>query len=168
MWNDYARLIRECKPDWVIIENSPRLYSIPEWGGVQSDMEKAGYEIRCFRIPAAGVGAPHIRERAVIIANTLRFGLETGDGFARRSEKTFAPHSGLCCDSGGKPADSGDWGECQLPDWKTYPPCICRMDDGVPASLDKPRLQALGNAVVPRVFYPFFRAIRAIELGESK
>ena len=199
MWNDYARIIRETQPDWIIIENSPRLFIIPEWGGVQSDLETAGYEIQAFRVPASGVGAPHIRERAVVVANTCRVSAaqtgKTADSIresrnARRDaecriESDSSSHAegvrlqtlnsltggpdaekpgntGLCGDSRGELT----WESCKLPDWKAYPSCICRMDDGFSRSVDKSRLQALGNAVVPRVLYPFFREIRAIEENE--
>jgi len=36
---------------------------------VCTDLEGAGYEVRTFNIPAAGVGAPHRRERMWIVAN---------------------------------------------------------------------------------------------------
>ena len=40
------------------------------------------------------------------------------------------------------------------------------MDDGFSRGVDKSRLQALGNAVVPRCAYPIFDAIRRIEQEE--
>jgi DNA (cytosine-5)-methyltransferase 1 len=46
---------------------------------VCTDLEGEGYEVRAFNIPAAGVGAPHKRERIWIVANsrrTLRQGSE--------------------------------------------------------------------------------------------
>lgn len=231
MWGDYYRIIKETHPDWILIENSYRLLIIPEWDGIQSDLERAGYKLLAFRIPAKGVGAPHVRERAFIIAHaedksgletskefstireerhsrimsefspeytgatdTVRIGMETSScvgQFKVREAETDSSMAGQ--DLSGKSADtnmwgdgdsisqsigvsgglsagkrfrSGDWESCQLPDWKTYPPEFCRMDDGIPLRVDKPRLQALGNAIVPRVVYPFFRAIRFIETGE--
>ena len=58
------------------------------------------------------------------------------------------------------------WSGISLPDWSGYPSRICRMDDGISHKLDKSRLQALGNAVVPRCVFPIFDAIRRIEQEE--
>lgn len=65
--------------------------------------------------------------------------------------------------------DDALWGiraQIPLPDWSFHPPRIHRVDDGFSRKLDKPRLQALGNAVVPRCVYPIFEAIRRIEQEE--
>lgn len=58
------------------------------------------------------------------------------------------------------------WGCNALPDWSDYPPAVCRVDDVFSKGLDKSRLQALGNAVVPRCVFPIFDAIRRIEQEE--
>ena len=40
---------------------------------VCTDLEGEGYEVRAFNIPAAGVGAPHRRERIWIVAHAKRY-----------------------------------------------------------------------------------------------
>ena len=58
--------------------------------------------------------------------------------------------------AGGTHAPGADW---------PNEPGIPRICDGVPDRVD--RIRALGNAVVPHQFYPFFRAIAEIE-GEKQ
>jgi DNA (cytosine-5)-methyltransferase 1 len=76
------RIIKELKPRWVIGENVRGITNIQDgmvFETVCTDLEGEGYEVRAFNIPAAGVGAPHRRERIWIVANarrTLRQGTE--------------------------------------------------------------------------------------------
>ena len=53
------------------------------------------------------------------------------------------------------------------PAWEDWPdePELDRVADGIPNRVD--RLKALGNAVVPQAFYPFFKAIYDIETKEA-
>ena len=82
LWPEMFRLIKELKPRWIIGENVRNIISIQEgmvFENVCTDLEGEGYEVRAFNIPAAGVGAPHKRERVWIVANsrcTLRQGSE--------------------------------------------------------------------------------------------
>ena len=65
------RAIKEIQPRWVIGENVRGLVS---WGRglvfheVCDDLEREGYEVQPFLIPAASVNAPHKRERIWFIA----------------------------------------------------------------------------------------------------
>jgi DNA (cytosine-5)-methyltransferase 1 len=70
------RIIQELTPRWVIGENVKGLTNIQDgvvFETVCSDLEGEGYEVRAFNIPAAGVGAPHRRERIWIVAHAKRF-----------------------------------------------------------------------------------------------
>ena len=62
------RLIKECRPSWVIGEN---VIGIVKLGldEVLTDLENEGYATRTFNIPACAVGAPHIRQRIWIVAH---------------------------------------------------------------------------------------------------
>jgi DNA (cytosine-5)-methyltransferase 1 len=71
LFPEMLRAIKEIEPTWVIGENVRGLVS---WGGglvfeeVCSDLERQGYEVQSFVIPAAGVNAPHQRQRIWFIA----------------------------------------------------------------------------------------------------
>jgi DNA (cytosine-5)-methyltransferase 1 len=71
LWPEMLRVIREVQPTWVIGENVPGLINWSEgvvFEEVQSDLEAEGYEVQSFILPAAGVGAPHRRDRVWIVA----------------------------------------------------------------------------------------------------
>jgi DNA (cytosine-5)-methyltransferase 1 len=76
LWPVMFRIIQEFTPRWVIGENVKGLTNIQDgvvFETVCSDLEGAGYEVRAFNIPAAGVGAPHRRERIWIVAHAKRY-----------------------------------------------------------------------------------------------
>lgn len=159
LWDEYFRLIRELKPSWVVAENVSNLVNIPEYDNILQDLEEEGFNARAYVLSAISFGAPHIRKRCFVVAHadsqsdmetdskTLAERINQKSVRARITERawTFAPRAY----------------------WTENRPEICRMDDGVPRALDKFRLQALGNAVVPAQIRPFFEAIREIELLKS-
>lgn len=71
LFPEMLRAIKEIQPTWVIGENVRGLVS---WGGgmvfheVCDDLEREGYEVQSFIIPAASVNAPHKRERIWFVA----------------------------------------------------------------------------------------------------
>ena len=70
LWPDMFRVIKEVKPSWIIAENVRGIINIQDgmvFKTVCSDLEAEGFEIQTFIIPAAGVGAPHKRERVWIV-----------------------------------------------------------------------------------------------------
>lgn len=195
LWPEYHRLIRETKPRWILAENVERLTNIPEFKQIYSDLEKEGYEVWIFSLSAADYGAPHIRKRCFVLANSCGLRLEEDEGNEVRpeQEESMCPMlrgndtAGIgqttnTCNITGLQTDTATdsigeewiswedvvrsyWGESSLPGWEKNPPMFCRMDDGVPPRVDKPRLQALGNAVVPRMAEGFFKGIREYEDG---
>src|SRR5690606_741411 len=66
LWLEMCRAIRGIAPRWVVGENVGGLIN---WNGgllfdeVQADLEAEGYEVQPFLLPAAGVNAPHRRDR---------------------------------------------------------------------------------------------------------
>ena len=65
------RVIREVQPKWIVGENVRGLISWNEglvFDEVQSDLELEGYEVQPYVLPAAGINAPHIRQRVWFIA----------------------------------------------------------------------------------------------------
>jgi len=66
LWEEYARIIGELEPRWVVIENVPGLSS----RGIDQvlwSLASLGYDAVWDCLSAAAVGAPHIRDRIFII-----------------------------------------------------------------------------------------------------
>jgi len=77
LWPEMFRIIKEFTPRWVVGENVKGITNIQDgmvFEAVCTDLEGTGYEVRTFNIPAAGVGAPHRRERMWIVAHSSKFG----------------------------------------------------------------------------------------------
>jgi DNA (cytosine-5)-methyltransferase 1 len=71
LWPEMLRAIRQVRPTWIVGEN---VFGIVNWNGgmvfeeVCADLEAEGYEVQPFILPAAGVDAPHKRERVWFVA----------------------------------------------------------------------------------------------------
>jgi len=62
LWSEYARLIGEIRPSFVIVENVSALLS-RGLGDVLRDLAALRYDAEWHCIPASSVGAPHRRDR---------------------------------------------------------------------------------------------------------
>ena len=158
LWPEFIRVVRELRPKYVVGENVNGILStIHE--SVCSDLEKEGYEVWTFSIPACAVGAHHERYRVCILGiskSKPRFQADTqtnATGTQRkiRTNNVFQP-----------------WNYLPGTYWAVHQPPVCGMDDGIPGEVDgrvkyKARMTALGNAVVPQQFYPVFQAIADVE-----
>lgn len=69
LWREYARLIGEIRPHYVIVENVGALLG-RGLHVVLGDLAAVGYDAVWHCIPASAVGAPHRRDRVWIIAYT--------------------------------------------------------------------------------------------------
>lgn len=67
LWYEYARIIGELRPRYVIVENVAALLT-RGMGTVLGDLSTLGYDAEWHVIPASAVGAPHRRERVWIVA----------------------------------------------------------------------------------------------------
>jgi len=89
LWPEMFRVIKEVKPTFIIAENVRGLINIQDgmvFETVCSDLESEGFEIQTFIIPAAGVGAPHKRERVWIVGYSKYNGSLTSK-IKRRNDK---------------------------------------------------------------------------------
>ena len=67
LWSEYARIIRELRPRYVVVENVAALLG-RGMERVLGDLAACGYDAEWQSIRASDVGAPHRRERIWIIA----------------------------------------------------------------------------------------------------
>ena len=140
LWTDYARIVRELRPRFVLVENVARLLS----NGIETvfaDLAALGYDAEWDCFPAHAVGSPHRRDRVFILAHARGEGLE---GHAGHGEG--APRWAL---QGGSAGSSGLSPDGRPQGWWAAEPAVGRVAHGVPRRVD--RLKALGNAVVPQV-----------------
>jgi DNA (cytosine-5)-methyltransferase 1 len=161
LWAEFARLIRELRPRFVLVENVPGL--LPRgMGRVLGDLADVGYDADWDCIPAAALGAPHLRARIFILAypsggrrpgNDLRPGRHP-IGSSREAladtngaRQSHAPGSSGQ-EAGRRPILGADDAERWAYRWPAEP-AVGRVADGVPDGMD--RLHALGNACVPQV-----------------
>ena len=67
LWSEYARIIGEIRPRYVIVENVAALLG-RGLDRVLGDLAALGYDAEWHCIPASAVGAPHRRDRIWIVA----------------------------------------------------------------------------------------------------
>lgn len=168
LWPEMLRAIREIQPRWIVAEN---VLGFTNWNGgmvfeqVQAQMEDEGYEVQSYILPAAGVGAPHLRYRTFIVAYSPSFRVERSGPAGKQIPQTSSGERLSGCYNAG---DS--WG-----DFPTVSP-ICRGDDGLSGELDgitfskwhKESLKGFGNAIVPKVVYLIFKTIERYETRKTK
>jgi DNA (cytosine-5)-methyltransferase 1 len=168
LWSEYARLVRELRPRYVIVENVPALLT-RGLGRVLADLAACGYDAEWDCIPASAVGAPHRRDRVWLVAypggegRRENTGSSHGDEASDAGRGTQDNHIALGAGSQRVPAgergagvadaDSESLGRPaiargQCDQWLSEPD-VGRVADGVPARVD--RLRALGNALVPQI-----------------
>jgi len=183
LWPEALRIMFVLKPRWAVWENPVGILS--QDGGIPFEslcarMESKGYEVQPFIIPAAAIGAMHIRDRVWIIANQCSGNLKQhGIGESNRHTKNPDSNGGYGWDKGfasGEENGVESQGQIAGPGYANWPAIatrLCGMDDGLPVRMDgfeltksqhrRERLKALGNAVVPRVVFEIFRAIEFCE-----
>ena len=187
LWFEYARIIGELRPRYVIVENVSALLS-RGLDRVLGTLASLGYNAEWHCIPASAVGAPHRRDRVWIVANSTSVGRSKGDicdtaingqSFAKRKTthvaKPSEAHSLVadanCCERK-RGTEKSVFKFAYIPRqfkrgcenvravWSVEPD-VGRVANGVPARSH--RLRALGNAVVPQIPELIGRAIAARE-----
>lgn len=163
LWSEFARVIRDLRPRFVLVENSAALLD-RGMGVVLADLATLGFDAEWEVLPAAALGAPHLRERVFIVAHAQG---------SRLAADLLASSQGLCvrgaASGGGRHAQPerlgrglgdhayppllGDEGWTRAIQGGEEPPCVERgvrgATYGTPDGLD--RTKALGNMVHPEV-----------------
>lgn len=171
LWREYARLIGELRPRFVLVENVGALRG-RGLCTLLGDFASLGYDAEWHSVPAAAVGAPHLRDRVWIIARARSEPARV----VRGESCAFCGFAFAGDDAFGCPNCNGEGMDDAAPDaagaglahvrglfgsiaralaaasasWErpTEPP-LRRMDDAISPELDARRVKALGNAVVP-------------------
>lgn len=87
LFPEMLRCVKEVKPRWIVGENVRGLVSWNDglvFQEVYDDLEREGYEVQSFLIPAASVGAPHQRYRIWFVAYSNNYGTSTEFGQIQR------------------------------------------------------------------------------------
>jgi len=69
LWPEYHRIKRQLEPCETFGEQVASPLGIEWCDGISLDLEELGYDVAAFDLPAASVGAPHIRQRLYWMAN---------------------------------------------------------------------------------------------------
>jgi DNA (cytosine-5)-methyltransferase 1 len=146
LWSEYARLVGELRPRFVIVENVAALLG-RGLDRVLGDLAALGFDAEWHCIPASAVGAPHGRDRIWIVADTDCEGHEGSRCKLSRGWSVIARNS-----------------ISNVRYWKAAPR-ICRRDDGI-ADWSH-RIKALGNSIVPQIPELIGRAILASEQAQE-
>ena len=129
-----ARVVRILRPRYVLLENVAALLT-RGLDAVLGTLASLGYDAEWHCIPAAAVGAPHIRDRVFIVADATQRSTGSLHGQAGRQGQ------GTTGRIRGKVRGDDSW-------WIVEPD-VGRVASRVPSRVD--RLRCLGNSVVPQV-----------------
>lgn len=178
LWFEYARLIGELRPRYVLVENVSALLG-RGLDRVLGSLASLGYSAEWDCIQAANVGAPHIRDRLWVVAypdaaerrsDTSSCGRMAGSHAVPQRQEGAGGSSAVRAavpDAGCRrhwisevEIRAGRHGPIYGRGWAAKPN-VGRVANGVPGRVD--RLRGLGNAVVPQIPELIGRAILAAE-----
>jgi DNA (cytosine-5)-methyltransferase 1 len=140
LWPYFADAIRQLRPRFVLAENVPGHLSLG-FDAVLSDLAELGFDVEWSVVPACSMGAPHTRERLYWLAHT--------EGHRWDWKRDQVPTASI---RGGGPVDRELEGSRSSSYWAAVPqPTSVGMAHGASTLMDRARLKAHGNAVVPQV-----------------
>lgn len=168
LWPEFFRLIDAERPSGVAGEQVASKDGLGWLDGVCADLEGAGYATWAADFCAAGVGAPHIRQRLYWLADADKPGSQGQFVGRDRAAKRAAGPRGVAirlehAESDGREQgrpESGQWG----PEFRRGSDGKCRrvkpdiepLAHGISGRVG--RLRAYGNAIVPQVAAEILRA----------
>lgn len=144
LWPYVYDAVRKARSPWCIFENVNGHISLG-YDRVADDLEKEGYEVGAYSIPAFVVGSPQKRYRLFIVAYS--------DSMRKLQQKGGKQDKRGWIDNGNKETQRKVWNTGK---WDTKP-SVDKLVDGISGGMAKNR--ALANAVVPDVIEVIGRAI---------
>lgn len=153
LWPWVRDAISALRPRYAILENVRGHLSL---GGttVIGQLAKIGYDAEWRVISAAGVGAPHRRDRIIIVAYPNSAWREHRNEKRSAQQETCQRHAVF------QQIEPSDCFSRTREHWLCEPN-VGRVADGIPKRVD--RLRGLGNAVVPQVAEYIGRLVMAAE-----
>lgn len=152
LWFEYARIIGELRPRFVIVENVAELLN-RGMGRVLGALANLGYDAEWRVLRGLDVGLPFIRERVWIVAEPKRQGRE------RRFQYLSA--LGIEATPSAERRHQAIRARAEL---EAYCHGL-RADDGLSVTMERRRIHGLGNAVVPKIPEIIGRAIMSAALS---
>lgn len=103
LWPSWFHLIEQCRPRTVFGEQVSSKDGLTWFDLVSSDLEGALYTVGASDICAAGVGAPHIRQRLYFVADAESEGISRGCGESNGAREVAGIWNGANAGDGGEP-----------------------------------------------------------------
>ena len=144
LWFEMLRIVREVRPRYVLVENSPMLVS-RGLCTVLEGLAESRYNAEWMVLSASDIGAPHIRERLWILAQQQEEKDDPDAAGGRGDAIAFQEGIRTKISVPRWNWDSRLLDACKF--WESGQPGICRMDDGISTFVEQ--FRAIGNAQVP-------------------
>ncbi|NOQ62842.1 DNA cytosine methyltransferase [Mycolicibacterium fortuitum] len=146
LWGGMLHTVRMLRPRYVVIENVAALL-IRGFDTVLADLHESGFDAEWSVLSACAMGAPHTRERLFVLAHANNERVQASRSARVRDDQEMV---GRRVGAEHVHAASQFGGSSRRAHWEAEPG-VGRMADGTTPELDRRRLFALGNAVVPQV-----------------
>lgn len=154
LWREMLRIVRDVRPRDVLVENVDRIRGLKQGailGTVLGDLAALGFDAEWDVLPAAAVGAPHLRQRWFCVAcHPDRMARPPAGGRGGRSRALAQPSQVLRVER----SDRDTTAEQVHVEWGKYEPAIQRWEairGPAPAPLTRVRRVDDGNADMPRM-----------------
>ena len=178
-----VRVVGECRPRWAAFENSAELRTVG-YDRIASELEALGYSCWPVVVGAGNAGAPHRRQRSIVLASDLS---QEQGRFAGQPRPNGRVAVAADADEEGHHAQPVDgqvagmvgsrraaWESSALDPERSLGPAgsqplgrHLREYDGLPAGLAEQCRQAYGDAVLPQIPEAVGRAILRTEAALS-
>jgi DNA (cytosine-5)-methyltransferase 1 len=168
IWPEIVRIIKECEPSFVFLEN----VHISAFREPFADLQAMGFSIAPpYICTAAEMGAGHIRRRVFVLGYAQHQGQVQPQGGERAERQRVSDTAQISGDAQEQPGRAGKQiaqretasAEITGSMWWASEPGLERLVHGVPNRVERDR--ALGNAVVPivaaKAFVELMKQVRA-------